>query len=226
MTSCRSLTVGQTGDGDIESEPVEELRPKIPLFGVHGADEHEPGGMDIGNAFSFNHIDSGGCGVQQHVHQMIVQQVDLVHVENAPVGGCQKPGFEFAGSGFQSVFHMQGAHQPVFGCAQRKFHHGHGAKSGFKFFSGLESGKAILIHVFRVGRRTVIRTAGNDLYSGKDLRQGADGGRFCRSLMAGDQNTADGWIDGIENQGGFHGFLTDNGAERINMAFHDVCFLA
>jgi len=51
-----------------------------------GADEDEAGGVGDGDALPLHGVPAGGCGVQQHIHQVVVQQVDLVDVEDAAVG--------------------------------------------------------------------------------------------------------------------------------------------
>ncbi len=48
--------------------------------------------------------------IQQDVHHVIIQQVHLIHVEDAPVGGGQYPGFKMALPFLDGPFNIQRAH--------------------------------------------------------------------------------------------------------------------
>ena len=65
---------------DAEAEPVEQLRPQLPLFGVHGAHQDEMRGMDNRDAFALDDVDAHCRRVEQDVHKVVVEQVDLVYV--------------------------------------------------------------------------------------------------------------------------------------------------
>ena len=75
---------------DGEPEPVEQLRPQLALFGVHGADQHEAGLVAVRDAVALDVRAAHRGGVEQHVDQVVVQQVDLVDVEHAAVGAGQQ----------------------------------------------------------------------------------------------------------------------------------------
>jgi hypothetical protein len=70
---------------DGETEPVQQLRAQFALFGIHRADQYEPGLVGVGDAVAFDMHPSHRSGVEQHVDQMIVQQIDLVDVKHATV---------------------------------------------------------------------------------------------------------------------------------------------
>ena len=63
-----------------DAEAVQKLGPEVALFRVHGADEDKPGRMAEGYPFPFQTILPGGSGIENNVNDMIVKQVDLVHV--------------------------------------------------------------------------------------------------------------------------------------------------
>ena len=82
--------VGAGHDGDAQPEPVQQLRPQLALLRVHGADQQEPAEACRSEiAFPLDARAAGGGGVQQHVDQVVGQQVDLVDVQHAAVG--QRP---------------------------------------------------------------------------------------------------------------------------------------
>ena len=62
-------------------------------------------------------VDAEGGGVDEHVDEMVGQEVDLVDVEDAPVGGGQQPRPE-AGAAFEEgALEVQGADDAVLGGA-------------------------------------------------------------------------------------------------------------
>ena len=90
-----------------KAETVQQLRPQFAFFRVHGAHQGKTRRMRPGKAFALHGIDAHGRGVQQDVHQMVVQQIHLVHIENAPVGGGQQAVLETAAAVGQGRFHIQ-----------------------------------------------------------------------------------------------------------------------
>ena len=77
---------------DGEPESVEQLRAQFALFGVHRADQHEPGVVAVRDAVAFDVHAPHRRGVEQHVDEVVVQQVDLVDVEHAAVRLREQPG--------------------------------------------------------------------------------------------------------------------------------------
>ena len=75
---------------DGEAEPVQQLRPQFTLFGVHGADQHEPGLVAVRDAVAFDVHPAHRRGVEQHVDEVVVQEVDLVDVQHAAVRAGQQ----------------------------------------------------------------------------------------------------------------------------------------
>ncbi len=68
-----------------QPEPVEQLRAQLPFLRVHGADQQEPGGVPHRHAVPLHVADAQRRGVEEQVNQVIVQQVDLVHVQHTAV---------------------------------------------------------------------------------------------------------------------------------------------
>ena len=70
---------------DPEAEAVEQLRAQLALLDVHRADEQEARVVHDGDGVALDARDAGGGRVEQRVDEVIGQQVDLVHVEDALV---------------------------------------------------------------------------------------------------------------------------------------------
>ena len=80
------VEVAEPGDVDAEPEAIEQLRAKISLLGVHRPDEDEARRVRERDALALHDVPSHRGGVEQHVDDVIVEQVHLVHVEDAAVG--------------------------------------------------------------------------------------------------------------------------------------------
>ena len=102
---------------DRQPEPVEQLRTQFALFGIHGADEHEPGVVAVRDAVALDVHPAHRRGVEQHVDQVIVQQVDLVDVEHAAVGARQQAGRERVLAVAQHPLQIQRSDHAVLGGA-------------------------------------------------------------------------------------------------------------
>ena len=106
-----------------QAEAIQQLGPQIPLLRVHGAHQDEAGRMAVGDPLPLHGVDPHGGGVQQHVHNVILQQVDLVHVEDISIGLGQQAGLKGADALLQRPLQIQGAHHPVLGGAYGELHH-------------------------------------------------------------------------------------------------------
>ncbi len=112
--------VGAGGHVDGQPEAVEQLGAQLALLGVHGADEDEAGRVLVGDALALHPVDPGGGHVEQHVDQMVGQQVDLVDVEHAAVGASQQPRLEAPALAGQGGAQVERADQAVLAGAQRQ----------------------------------------------------------------------------------------------------------
>ena len=65
---------------DAQPEAVQELGPEFALLRIHGAHQDKAGRVGERNPLALHHVDPHGRGVQQHVHQVVVQQVHFVDV--------------------------------------------------------------------------------------------------------------------------------------------------
>ena len=74
------VDVGERDDVNAQAEAVQQLRPQFPLFGVHGADQDEMGGVHDGHPLALDDVDAHRCGIEEDVDEVVVEQVDLVHI--------------------------------------------------------------------------------------------------------------------------------------------------
>ena len=84
--------VSRTSNLNGQAETVQELRPQLSLFRVHGADEDEACRVAMRYPFPLHHILPRGSHVEDRVHQMIREEIHLVDEKNAAMGTCQKAG--------------------------------------------------------------------------------------------------------------------------------------
>ncbi len=188
--------VPRGGDLHGQPEPVEELRAQLALLRVHRADEHEPGGVLDGDAVPFDGGAAHRGGVQQQVDEVVVEQVDLVDVEDAPVGAGQQAGLVLHLAVRQRALQVQRAEDAVLGGADRQFDEPDGPRLG----GGVHRERAVRRggpRVVRIGGETVPR---HDVDGRQHGGERAHRGRLGGALLAPDQHAADLGGDGGEDQ--------------------------
>ena len=97
-----------------------KLRAQIAFFGVHRADQDEAGRVGEGDALALDDVDAHGGRVEQQVHDVIVQQVDFVNIQQAAVGGGQHARLEVALAFLDGFLDIQRTDHAVFGGADRQ----------------------------------------------------------------------------------------------------------
>ena len=86
--------VGHRLDVDRQAEAVEQLGTEVAFLGVHRADQDEPRRVAERQALALDVVDAHRGGVEQEVDEVVAEQVDLVDVEDAPVGRREQAGLE------------------------------------------------------------------------------------------------------------------------------------
>ena len=114
--------VARRGRLDGQAEPVKQLRPQLAFLGVHGADQQEPGRVLYRYAVALHVAGPEGGRVEQQVDEVVVQQVDLVDVQDAPVRRGQQSRLEGGDTLGERAPDVQRAGEPVFGGADRQLH--------------------------------------------------------------------------------------------------------
>ncbi len=125
--------------------------------------------MREGNSFPLDIVDSHCSGVEKQIDDMIVQKVDLVHIEKVSVGLSKYTGFEFLLARLENVFEIEGSGDTVLGCTQRQLDDVHGPLIGFQFLAFGKFFAALHAHPLGESGIAVENTAlyGHD--RGKDL---------------------------------------------------------
>ena len=154
---------------------------------------------------------------------MVVQEIDLVHVEEVPVGPREDAAFELALSGAQDVFDIEAARDPVLGGVQGELDDGHASRTALQFppFIFLQTRGAHETGVVRAA----VELASGGCHLGEDGPQGPDRGGFRGSLLSFDEDAADGGIHDVEEKCAFHLFLSDDPDEREAFVFGSSCYI-
>ena len=84
------LRIPGPGHLQAETEAIEQLRTQLALFRIHRAHQDEAGGMTIGDALALDAVFAAGGRIQDQVDDVVIEQVDLVDVEQATVGGGEQ----------------------------------------------------------------------------------------------------------------------------------------
>ena len=114
------VRLARRGDLDGEPEAVEQLRAQLALLGVHRADQQEPGRVAYRDALAFDVAGAERGRVEQQVDEVVVQQVDLVDVEHAAVGGREQTRLEGLHALGQRPLDVERADEPVLGGTDRQ----------------------------------------------------------------------------------------------------------
>lgn len=210
--------IGLAGCGDLDGqpEPVEQLRPQFALFGVHRPDEKEARGMPHGDAFALHVRSTHGGRVQQQVHEVVVEQIDLVDVQNPAMGVGEQPRFKGLHALGERPLDVERPDEPVLGRTDRKLHHSRIPRHAGPGLMGA-------IGTRRIGRRRVARepAPGDDGNLRHERGERTHGGGLGGALLAAHQHAADGGRDGIEQQPEPEIVLPDDGGERVRRT-HDA----
>jgi len=177
--------VPTAGDGGLEGEPVAQLRAQVALLGVHRPDEGERRGMGEAHAVALDAVVPVGGGVQQHVYEVVVQQVHLVDVEDPAVGSREEAGVELVVAG-QRVGHRQRPEDALAGGPERERHQRDGSLRDRR----VRPLSTVVTLPVGVTRRTAERAVRDGALGPQQVTQRPDGGRLGGPLLATDQQPA------------------------------------
>ena len=207
--------VGDAVHVHTQRKAIQELRPEVALLGVHGADQDEAGRVAEADPLPLHHVHAHGRGVQQQVHDVIVQQVDFIHVEQAAVGRGQHARLEMALAVLDGLLDVQRAHHAILGGADGQVHEAGATLRDRQRFTARQPIPAVVAQGVDAAGVAGERTVGDHLDLGQQVGQGARRGGFGGAALAADQHAADRVADGIQDQGPLHALLADDGGERI-----------
>ena len=195
-----------------QPEPVQQLRAELAFLRVHGADQQEPRGVPDRDALALHVVHAQRGRVEQQVDQVVVEQVDLVHVEHAAVRRGQQPGLEGGRARGQHALDVQRAGQPVLGGPDREL--GQRDRAQLGCCRAVRAGRA-----GGIGRGGIagVRAAGNHRHRRQQGGQPADHGRLRGALLAADQDPADGRGHRVEQQRQLQVRHPDDAGERVRV---------
>lgn len=205
--------VSDAGDIDAEPEPIEQLRPDLPFFGVHGADENEAGRVLVGDALALNDVASAGGSVQQGVHEVVVEQVHFIDVEDPAVGIGKDARLEAPLPLLERNLKIDRPDDTVLGGRDREVDDPGCAPHARQGCGGAS------LATLEAQRTGVPRVAGeaallHHVDLGENGGQAANRGRLGRALLAPDEDTADARIDDVDQECGLQCVLSHDCAER------------
>ena len=208
------VDVVQPGDVDAEPEAVEQLRPELALLGIHRPDEDEARGMGERDALALDDVPPHRGGVEEHVDDVIVEEVDLVDVEDASIRIGEQPRLEAALAVLDRRLGVDRADDPILGAVHRKLDDPDPPALDGRGASRRSPGPAVVAPVRR-GRGVAAEPASRDhLDLGKQPGERAHGRRLRGAALAANQDAADRRVDRVEDQGGLHRVLPDERGER------------
>jgi hypothetical protein len=146
--------------------------------------------------------------------RVVIQQIDLVHVQDAPVGCGENARLEAPLALLDGALDIQRAHDTVLRRADGEVHEAGTPACPRQCLSCLTSLEALgaprrwLIGVTAKG------AIGDHFDLGQQRGQRTGSGRFCRAALAPDEHTADLGMNGIQYQSAFHALLPNDSSKR------------
>ncbi len=208
------VEVPETGDVDAEPESIEELRTEVSLLGVHRPHQDEARRVRERDALALDRVPPHRRSVEEHVDDVVVEQIDLVDVEDAAVCVGEEPRLEVTLAELDRRLGVDGADHPILGCVDRQFDHARAAVLDRASDPGLGAGATVVAPRRRGVRITSIPASDDHVDIGKQPGERADSGGLGGATLTADEHTADPRVDGVEDQRGLHGLLTHESGER------------
>jgi hypothetical protein len=172
--------------------------------------------MAIGDAFPLDDIYAAHGNVEEHIDQVVLEEVHLVYIQDPAVCPGQKARVEAALSSLERVLNVKRAGKAVLGRVEGNLHKRSTYPGGRELLSRVVTSAAAVVHLRRLPGRAVVRAVGHDLDRGKHRAKRANRGRFPRALLPADENPADRRVDRIDQEGTFQLFLrNDSGKGKV-----------
>ena len=186
------------GDLDAQPEPVQQLRPKLPLLRVHRPHQQEPRRVPVAHSLPHHHVHARHRHVQKDVHHVIVQEVHFVDVQHVPVRLPQYPHLELPAPLPKRRLQVQAPDHPVLRRVQREVHHLHPPGLVPQNLSRRLTGTAL---VARQRPADAPETAPRHHFlRGKDRRERTHRRRLPRTLLPAQQHTTDRRVHRVHQQ--------------------------
>ena len=108
-----------------QTEAVKELWTDIALLRVHRADEYKTRRMRIGHALALHRVHTHSRSIQQHIDNMVVQQIDFINIENITVRLRQNACLKLLLAMLNRMLYIQRAHNAILCRADRQLYNAH-----------------------------------------------------------------------------------------------------
>ena len=200
---------------DAKGETIQELRPQVALLRVHRADEHEAGGVTEADALALHHVHAHCRRVEQQIDNVVIQQIDFIHVEQAAIGRGEHPRLEMPLAMLNGLLDVQRAYHPILGGADRQIHKAGTMSCDRQHLAARQAIATVIAQGVDAAGVAGERTIGHYRDLGQEIGQRARRGRLRSAALAADQHAADRVADGVQDQGALHALLADDGGERI-----------
>ena len=128
---------------------------------------------------------------------MIVQQIDLVHIQEVAVGLGQDPALVFSFSSSQDMLDVEASGDTVLCGVQRKFYDPHGAGERFVFALGYLL-LTVVAQISGVGGIAMELASGYRLDLRKYLFERSDRCGFRCTLLPPEEDSAYTWVDNVQ----------------------------
>lgn len=207
------IEIGRGGDFDGESEAIEQLRAEIAFFGIAAADEDKARGMAHADSFALDDILASGGDVEQEVHEMIFEEIDLVDVEVAAMRAREESGLVGFFAAGEGAFEIECADDPIFGGAEREVNDRDRCFVCTKFFAGGFAGEAVVAFPAFGVRVASVAAARDHGHGREEGGEGADGGGLSGPAMSEDENPTYSRVDRGQQDGPLHLILPDDRRE-------------
>ncbi len=151
-----------------------------------------------------------GCGhIEQKIHQMILQQIGFIDVQEPAMRPRQQSGLKGLFPARQCPFQIERADDAVFGGAERQVDDGNRHLRGFQ--GALARASTALVAEFsRPVRIAIIAATGDDFHLGQQRRQRAHRRGLSRAAIAKRKHAADLGVDRRDQQRKLHFVLADD----------------
>ena len=202
--------VEQRADVDAESKAIEELRSELSLGRVPGPDHDELGRVHDGHTLALDRVLSSGGGVQHHVDQPVVQQVDLVDVEDAPVGLGEQPRLVRLDAFAQRLLNVNRSADPVLRGSQGQLDErglGLGRRQRLPAGKPLQHVRSHHLGVCRVRVEVIAR---HDVNLRQQVDDGTDRDGLSAAAVSHDEDSTDRRVDDVEQKRQLHILLSSD----------------
>ena len=206
----RSRALADADDVHGQGEAIQQLRAELTFFRIHRPDENEAGRVGKGDAFTLDHVHAHGGRVQQHIHHVVVEQIDFVDVEQTAVGAGQHARLEVTFAFLDGLFDVERSHHAVFGGGNGQVHKGGGADMMGNFGCAAEAFLAFGAPGVRLVGVAAKAAIIDDFHFGEQGGQCTRRSGFCCAAFAADQHTADACVNGIQDERTSHALLSYN----------------